>query len=340
MTWLRRSLLIYGLVACLTAIITMSCGQNPAGEASRSPETAAEATNFRVAMLLTGSRDDGSWSEAGYQGLQLIAQEHSASVDFQEYLDEAAASEAALRTYAEQGYDFIIGHSGSYIEPAERVAAEFPRTKFAVVTTYPGNNRNLGAVAFRAGEAGYLTGALAAMVSETRKVGYMVGYDYPVYQEEAALFQRGVEQTAADVTAYTEFLQTWTDPDKGAAVARQLIAEGVDVLAINADESGLGAIEEIHQNHPDVKIIGWTTDQHSLAPGQVLTSVLQDIPTLILEAATLVQQGRWEGKLYKFGLKEQIYDFAPFRESITPEQEEQFSQWRAQVMAGEIDITP
>jgi len=78
----------------------------------------------------------------------------------------------------------------------------------------------------------------------------------------------------------------------------------------------------------------------------IVTCIIS-ILTLIVAIATdrsnsnlssLMQQGRWEGKLYTFGLQERIYDFAPFRGSLTPEQEEQFNQIRNQVMMGAILI--
>jgi basic membrane lipoprotein Med (substrate-binding protein (PBP1-ABC) superfamily) len=53
-----------------------------------------------------------------------------------------------------------------------------------------------------------------------------------------------------------------------------------------------------------------------------------------------VQEGRWQGTLYKFGLKEGIYEFAPFRDLLTEQQKQTFNQIREQVVNGEIDITP
>ncbi|MCZ0902237.1 BMP family ABC transporter substrate-binding protein, partial [Microcoleus sp. HI-ES] len=86
----------------------------------------------------------------------------NAQVDITDNI-EGEHSEAVIRKYAQSGYELVIAASGGYIKAAEKVAKEFPRTKFALVTTYPGNNQNLGAVAFRSGEVGYLTGALAAI---------------------------------------------------------------------------------------------------------------------------------------------------------------------------------
>jgi len=326
------------ILSCLFAIATLAIAVSCTPTSFHSPDTTASpAKALKVAMITTGHQHDGSWSQAGYEGLKLIEKTYNAQIDFKGPVADEA-SEAPLREYAEAGYDLIIGHSGGYIEPAEKVAHDFPRTKFALVTTYAGNNRNLGAVAFRSGEVGYLTGVLAAMKTKTNKVAYIVGYDYPVYKEEAALFRKGAEATKPGIEVTTEFLKTWTDAEKGKTVALALADKGYDFFAINADEAGIGALKAVTQRQ-GVKVIGWTTDQHELAPDRVITSVLQDIPKLVLSAADLMQQGRWEGKLYKFGLKEGIYSFAPFRGSLSASEEKQFSQIKNQVMTGEIDIS-
>jgi len=329
-----HSRILSSLLAIATLAITISCSSPPS---STSNSVSTASSNFKVAMITTGHKADGSWSQSGYEGLKLIEKEFNAKIDFSGPIADAAG-EAPLRQYAKDGYDFIIAQSGGYIESAEKIANEFPRTKFALVTTYSGNNRNLGAVAFRSGEVGYLSGVLAAMKTKTNKVAYLVGADYPVYKEEAALFRKGAKAMNPSIEVSTEFLQTWTDHKKGEKIALALANKGYDCFAINADEAGVGALKAVTQRD-GVHVIGWTTDQHQLAPGHVITSVLQDIPKLILNAADLMQQGQWEGKLYKFGLKEGIYDFAPFRGSLTPEQESQFMTIKNKVMTGEIDIS-
>ncbi|MEC4982518.1 MAG: BMP family protein [Oscillatoria sp. PMC 1068.18] len=333
---LNKNLFFSFFLAIIAAFLVISCNQQQVETPDKSQTKSTP--NFQVAMVAPGSKTDQSWSQAGYEGLNLIEKKFQAKTFYQEYVSEAE-SETLMRNYAQENYDFIIGHSGSYIAAAEIVAEEFPRTKFALVTTYPGNNSNLGAVAFRSGEVGYLTGLLAAMKTKSNKVAYLVGEDYPVYQEEAALFKRGAEATNPSVEVFTEILGTWTDEEKATQVALNLLAEGVDIFAFNADEAGVAAIEAVTAKE-NVYVIGWTKDQYEIAPGHILTSVLQDIPQLVLNAATLMQQGRWEGKLYKFGLKEKIYDFAPFRGMLTPEEEAAFNTARNQVTIGKIDISP
>lgn len=333
---ISASLLKRFFLTILSFVFAVSCSRvvpdTPAPTASES------TSNLKVALILSGSKNDHSWSQAGYEGLRLIEQKFNAQVTYAENIAEPT-SEPIIRKYAQEGYNLIIAHSGGYIEAAEKVAKDFPRTKFALVTTYPGNNKNLGAVAFRSGEVGYLTGVLATMKTKTKKVGYIVGADYPVYKEEESLFRRGVKATNPSVQTSTAFLGSWTDTEKATKIAMNMVESGVDILALNADEAGIAAIKAVVQK-PGVYVIGWTKDLSEVAPGRVLTSVLQDIPTLVLNSAVLTQQGRWEGKLYKFGLKEKIYDFAPFRGLLTAEEEKAFQATEAAVIAGKIDVSP
>lgn len=320
-------------LALLACVLAISCSnQTPSSDISKT------TGGFKSAIILSGSHEDGSWSQGGYEGLKLIEQKYNAQVAYAEnVLDTDSA--ALMRQYAQEGYNLIIGHSGGYIDAAETVAKEFPRTKFAVVSTYAGNNKNLGAVAFRSGEVGYLSGVVAAMKSQTQKVGYIVGADYPVYQEEATLFERGAKAKNPAMQVSIEFLQSWTDTKKATKVAMGMVDAGVDVIAMNADEAGIAAIREVVKR-PNVRIIGWTKDQHAIAPDRIITSVLQDIPQLVLKAASLAQEGRWEGKLYKFGLKDKIYDFAPFRGALSPAEEADFNTIRQKVIEGSIDVAP
>jgi basic membrane protein A len=322
------------LLGIIILVMIVSCSQLNQEQLT----TSDSQSQFKVASIFSGSIEDGSWSQANYEGLKLIEKQYNAEISYTDNVLDAD-SQALISRYAEQGYNLIIGHGGGYIKAMEKVAKQFPEIKFALVTTYAGNNTNLGAVAFRSGEVGYLTGALAAIKTKTNKVGYIVGYDYPVYQEEAELFKRGATATAPNIEVYTQFLKTWTDAEKGNQVALNLLEKGVDIIAINADEAGISALK-LASEKPEVYGIGWTKDQYNLAPGKILTSVLQNIPELVLKIATLVQQGRWEGKQYKYGLREQIYDFAPFRGTLTVKEEDKFNQIKQQVITGKIDITP
>jgi basic membrane lipoprotein Med (substrate-binding protein (PBP1-ABC) superfamily) len=321
------ALVIFSLISCLNTEIN-----SPPQSQTNNPSV------FKVAILLSGSKADGNWNQGCYEGLRKIEEKYNAKVAYSEYVT-ADQGEEFLRQYAEESYDFIIAAGGGYLDAIEKVSLEFPRTKFAVIATYPGNNKNLGALSFRAGEVGYLSGVISAMTTQTNKVAYIAGADYQIPVEAAKLYQRGAKEINPNIEVFIEYLQTWTDGEKAINVTQDLVKKGVDIFTINADEAGVAAIEVLKQN-PEVYMIGWIKDMYELAPERMITSVLHDFPALLLNASALVQEGRWQGTLYKFGLKEGIYGFASFRGLLTEKQQQQFSQIREQVINGEIDITP
>ena len=299
---------------------------------------------FKVAIILPGRINDKGWNQAGYQGLKLIEKQLGAQVDYRANVP-SADWEKFLRQYAQQGFDFIIVHSEDYLEAAKAVAKEFPRVKFSVTGSYAGNNNNFGALAFRSGEIGYLSGVVAALKTKTNKVAYFGGQPYPITKEEATLLERGAKKTKSSVVASINWVNSWSDTDKARRMALAQIAAGADVLVTDAGDANYGVLKAVQESQ-NVYAIGWMHSSDLVSPTQqptpkfLLTSVVQEVPALLLEGATLVQQGRWEGKQYKFGLLEEVQDLAPFSSSLTPQEEAFVNSVKRDIITGKINVSP
>jgi len=59
---------------------------------------------------------------------------------------------------------------------------------------------------------------------------------------------------------------------------------------------------------------------------------------MLLQGATLVGQGRWEGKQYRFGMQEGVLDIAPFRGALTPEAEAIVNGVKQDILMAKIDL--
>lgn len=327
---------LISIVFILFSLVLVGCAEM-GNQTSAASEAAAGA--FKVAILLPGPIDDTGWSQAGYEGLKLIKQELKAEVAYTASVPESEAEQIEIiRQYAEDGFDFILGHGGEYIPAFEKVAEEFPQTQFALVTGYGGNNKNLGGLAVRADEAGYLAGVVAGLKTKSNKVTYIGGEVYPSTQEEATAFEQGVKDTNPAVEVSIQWVESWSDQDKAREIALAQVEAGVDVLAVDADIAGLAALEVAEQE--GVYAIGWVQDQYELAPKAVVASVMQHMSKRLLEGALLVQQGRWEGKQYKLGLQEGVVDLAPFHGSLTAEEEAVVKQVREDIITGKVEILP
>jgi len=323
------------LLVCVAsvAVAVAACGRS---RDAGTTDGGGVAAAFRVAIVLPGPHDDHEWSQGGYEGLELIRRELGATVAYAENVSNAGFTTAASG-FAAEGFTFVIGHGAEYAEAAEEVANRFPRTKFAVIALSPGNNRNLGAIRFREGEIGYLTGAAAALRTKTKKVAYIAGVKFAHLEEQAALFERGAKAFDPSIVVATEWLGSWTDVAKARHTARGLIERGFDVLSINADKAGLSGIDEAEK--AGVFAIGWNLDQHEVAPRTVVTSGVQRVPVLLLEGARLVRLGRWEGKQYRFGLREAAQDLAPFHGLLDDDQAARIARAREQILTGELDVS-
>ena len=318
----------------MSVLALTGCGGT---ENETSSNTGPQTPNaFKVAMIIGGPIDDNGWGQVGYEGLKLIEKELGAEIAYAAAVADADA-ENLFRQYAKEGFDFVIGHGAGYPDAAKTVAEEFPRTKFAVVTSFAGNNKNLGALTFRSGEIGYLAGTVAALKTKTNKVAWIGAFDYPVLREQATFFERGAKTMNPEIEVSIKWVESWTDQAKAREVAQALIESGYDVLLGNADTAALGIIDAAEK--AGVYAIAVGKDQHELAPATILTSLMLHVPELTLRGAIMVQKGRWEGKQYKLGLREGVHELAPFYGLLTPEEEGIVIGIRDKILLGEIDTS-
>jgi basic membrane protein A len=287
-------------------------------------------------MLLPRTIEADGWTRSGYRGLLLIQKELGAGIAYTENA-QAADFEKLFRSYAGEGYNFVIGHGAQFIEAAKKAATDFPHTSFAVAGQYKGNNSNLGALSMREGEMAYLFGVIAAIKTKARQVAYLGGTENPSSHEIAKSFISGARATDPSVQVKVEWVGSFTDAAKARQLAQGLIDGGTDVILVLAGMAGT----EVHAQAQKAGIFtfGWIEDQSHLAPKAVISSNVQDVPGMLLQGAALAKEGRWEGKQYRFGMAEGIQRLAPFNGLVTADEERRINSARNDLLTGKIDAT-
>ncbi len=117
-----KQLSLFTTFLILLSLALIGCGG--ANNAVADSVHAASGT-FKVALLLPGEPDDKSWSQVGYEGLKLVEKELGAKVAYTANVSEADA-EKVTHQYANEGYNFIIGHGGEYVQAFEIVGLATP----------------------------------------------------------------------------------------------------------------------------------------------------------------------------------------------------------------------
>src|SRR5690606_6435016 len=148
-----------------------------------------------------GGKFDKSFNEAAYNGAEAWKAETGGNyLDLE--LQNDAQREQALRRFAGQGANPIVMAGFSWEAALNAVAQEFPDTNFVVIDTVV-DQPNVQSIMFDEHTGSFLVGALAALKSETGKVGFIGGMDVPLIHRFYCGYAHGARAVNPDV-ALTE----------------------------------------------------------------------------------------------------------------------------------------
>lgn len=303
---------------------------------------AASAADIKPAMLYDmGGRFDKSFNEAAYTGAELFKAE--TGIEYQDFeIQNDSQREQALRNFARRGMNPILAIGFSQASAVEKVAKEFPDTQFAIIDMVV-DLPNVRSILFKEHEGSYLVGMLAAMASETDKVGFIGGMDIPLIRKFACGYKQGVLAAAPDAEVFENMTGTtgaaWNDPVKGGELARSQFDRGADVVYHAAGGTGIGVLQAAADAGKFG--IGVDSNQNDLHPGSVLTSMLKRIDTAVYKALEDARNDAWSSGFEILGLKEGGVDWAlddNNAELITVEMKAAADEASAKIIFGEIVV--
>lgn len=240
-----------------------------------------------------GGKFDKSFNESAFNGATGWAVETGMSFNDIE-LQADAQREQALRQFARRGSNPIVVAGFSWAAALEKVAAEFPDTNFAIIDMVV-DAPNVRSVVFSQHEGSFLVGALAAMKSETAKVGFIGGMDIPLIHAFFCGYAQGAKHINSDIEVFENYTGTtpaaWNDPITAGELAKAAFARGADVIFAAAGGSGLGVLQAAADEGKFS--IGVDSNQNYIHPGSVLTSMLKQVDVAVATAFTDGTTGTW-----------------------------------------------
>lgn len=302
----------------------------------------ATATQARPAVIYSvGGKFDGSFNEAAWVGAERFREETG-----QRYGEFEIASPAqslqALQTFAQRGYSPIVAIGFNHASALAEVAPKFPKTRFAIIDAVV-DAPNVQSVVFREQEGSYIVGLLAAMASKSGVIGFVGGMDIPIIRKFACGYIQGARRADPDVKVLVNMTgptpAAWTDPGRGAELARSQIQRGADVIIQAAGGTGIGVL----QAAADAGVLGIGTDsnQNGLHPGRVLTSMRKRVDVAVYENFDAAREGQWQPGVQVLGLAEGGLDWVIDEHNealITPEMEEAAHAAEEAIIGGEIKV--
>jgi basic membrane protein A len=283
---------------------------------------------FQVAFIYIGPVGDLGYTYAHDQG-RLVLEENIPNVEtafLENVPDTQADSERAIRGYAEQGYDLIVATSFGYGPAVISVAQQFPDIQFIHISGYQ-TAENVSTGFGKIEEPQFVTGLVAARMSETGSLGYVGAFPIPEVIRGINAFTLGAQSVSPDVNVQVVWTNTWFDPTVETAAAQSLIDLGVEVIATNQDSAAVQQAAEA----AGIYSVGYNVDVSELAPEAVLTSAVWDWGVYYTWAVEQIQAGTWTSNQYWGSWADGAVDLAPVAGFVPEEVAEE-----AEVLAEEF----
>lgn len=320
------------LAKVICGVLLLALLSGCAGESQ--PSTGQRVLN--VGMLLArGGLGDRSFNDSAYAGLQEAQKQFGIRFETADFTSDEANLEA-LRRFARQEYDLIIGVGFENAAYIETVAKEFPDRNFAIIDV-EAKGDNVASIIYREQEGDFLMGVLAAMLTESKKVGFIGGMDIEIIQRIESGFKQGVAYQDSSVKVVSDMAGTFTDPEVGKLLALAQYETGVDVIYNGAGRTGLGIIEAAKETGK--LTIGTSGDQRYLAPGNVVGNRPKRVDTAVLMLVNEVKDDQFTAGTRSLGLREEGLSLGPFDENlVTGLMLERLELLKQQIIAGEIVV--
>jgi simple sugar transport system substrate-binding protein len=216
-----------------------------------------------------------------------------------EGVPEGADAERVLRDLAAQGCGLIFATSFGFLEPALRVAADFPQVKFEHAGGYK-TASNLNTYNARYYEARYLAGIIAGRSSRSGIAGYVAGFPVPEVVQGINAFTLGMRAANPKAKVHVAWLNTWFDPAKEREAALALIGQGADVLT---NHSASAAVAQTAQAQ-GVALLAYQSDMRAFAPHAQLAAVTHHWGGYYTSVARSVIDGTWKPRPVWGGMKD------------------------------------
>lgn len=292
-----RKLLSVGLILATLLMPLAACtgGKEP---------DCSKANVFCVGLVTdVGKVDDKSFNQSAWEGVQQAEKELSAVVKYIETTD-SKDYDKNIAQFADAKYDVIVTVGYNLGEATVAAGKQYPDVKFIGIDQFqaPGAEvANVVGLNFPEDQSGFLAGALAALMSESGKLGAVLGTDAvaPVwrfgegYRAGALYINPNIE---VNVVYHNDvgFDKTFTDPEWGKTTAISMIDKGVDVIFGAGGKTGNGALLGCAEK--GVMAIGVDTDQYLTVPEAqkvLLTSAMKLIVPGVFDLLKLAKDGKF-----------------------------------------------
>jgi basic membrane protein A len=296
---MTKKLSFFVAVLIVASMVLAACA--PTAAAPTKPDCSKPET-FCVGLVTdVGKIDDKSFNQSTWEGAKQAEKDLGAVVNYIETTD-SKDYDKNIATFANENYDVIVTVGFALGEATTAEAKKFPNIKFIGVDQAQSETvPNLAGEIFPEDQAGYLVGALAAMMSKSGKIGAVLGTDaVPAVWRYGEGYRAGAKSIKPDIEINivyhndVGFDKTFSDPEWGKTTTTSMIDKGVDVVFGAGGKTGNGAL--LGAAEKNTYAIGVDTDQYLTVPEAqkvLLTSAMKLLTPGTFNLVKLAKDGKF-----------------------------------------------
>jgi basic membrane protein A len=294
------------LIALLTFVLG-ACVAPVAPQAAAPAATEPAKVEFKIGLVTdVGRVNDRSFNQSAWEGVIQAAKRLGLSEADYKYIETQDSKDYAdnIQQFIDAGYNVIVTSGFAIGQATAEAAKANPDIYFIGTDQFQAEILpNLAGLIFHEDQSGFLAGALAAYMSKSGVIAAVLGTDLvpPV-----VAFKEGYEAGARYVNPEIKAISTYhpggldvafTDPEWGAATAKQALDQGADVIFGAGGMTGNGALQEV-ATHEGLYCIGVDTDQWETVPAAhpcLISSAMKLITPGVHELILKAQEGAFQG---------------------------------------------
>ena len=289
----------------------------------------------RVALILEGAISDMSWNATAYNGLLKI-EALGAEVKYIENIPASSVADA-IRTFGDEGYDVIFLSTNSYADAGAATAKEYPNTQFFFINSNVVDT-NCASFVIQDAEQGFLMGALSALLTQSKTVGFIGGLEIQPIKNGGQGFAQGVAYVDSSIKVLAQNTGSFDDVNAAKELAKSFIGQGADVLSPMANQASLGVMEAAQESGTS-KAIGSGLNQETVAPDAAVTAIVKDTSIAYEAAYKAYLEKKIPSEPIKMGAAQGVVYIGDYYTETSEEVKAQLADIYAKLAAGEITIT-
>jgi simple sugar transport system substrate-binding protein len=270
---------------------------------------ASAADKLKVGFIGVGPIGDLGWTFQHDVGRQAMVKALGDKVDttFVENVPEGADAERAIEQLARTGHKLIFTTSFGFMDPTIKVAAKYPNVFFEHCTGFK-RAANVSTYAARFYEGRYIQGQIAAKMSKTGVIGYIVSFPIPEVISGINSTMLGAQSINPNMKVKIVWVNSWFDPPKEADAAKALVDQGADILTQHTDSPAAMQIAEQRGIHA----FGQSSDMIKFGPKAQLTADTDYWGNYYTQRAQAVLDGKWKSEDTWGGLNAGMVVMSPY----------------------------